>query len=137
MRAGFGGGQTVMSTLKTRAKSARKNGNRPAAGNGLQTMQEATGRATDLLRSIGSAHRLAILCLLLEGDKTVTEICEAIGARQSLVSQHLTRLRLDGLVRAARKGYYVYYSLTSVPAREIIATLHKHFCADGPTTLKN
>ena len=85
----------------------------------------------------GSAHRLAILCLLLEGDKTVTEICGAIGARQSLVSQHLTRLRLDGLVRAERKGYFVCYSMTSLPAREIIGTLHKHFCPNGPATAKN
>ncbi|MBS0232229.1 MAG: winged helix-turn-helix transcriptional regulator [Proteobacteria bacterium] len=92
-------------------------------------MQEAAGRATDLLRALGSTHRLAILCLLIDGDKTVSEICEALGARQSLVSQHLTRLRLDGLVRAERNGYFVSYSLISAPAREVIATLHKHFCA--------
>jgi ArsR family transcriptional regulator, virulence genes transcriptional regulator len=124
-----------MRATKTRAKSTRKNESRPPAVNSLQTMEVATGRATDLLRSIGNAHRLAILCLLLDGEKTVTEICEAVGARQSLVSQHLTRLRLDALVRAERQGYFVYYSLTSVPAREIIATLHKHFCS--PAILKN
>jgi DNA-binding transcriptional ArsR family regulator len=120
-----------MVAVKTRSKSAPKGDNIPAAGNGFQGMQAAASRATDLLRSIGSARRLAILCLLLEGDKTVTELCAAIGARQSLVSQHLTRLRLDGLVRAERKGYFVCYSLTSLPAREIIGTLHKHFCADS------
>jgi hypothetical protein len=41
----------------------------------------------------------------------------------------LTRLRLDGLVKAERDGYFVSYSLTSAPAREIIATLHKYYCA--------
>lgn len=95
----------------------------------LNATDESVERATAFLRSLGSAHRLAILCLLLEGERTVTEICNALDARQSLVSQHLTRLRLDGLVKADRNGYFVSYSLTSAPAREIIATLHKYFCA--------
>lgn len=124
-----------MRAMKSRAQPARKSESGRRDVDSLQNMQEAAGRATDLLRSIGSAHRLAILCLLLDGEKTVTEICEAVGARQSLVSQHLTRLRLDGLVCAERQGYFVYYSLTSAPAREIIATLHKHFCS--PAALKN
>jgi DNA-binding transcriptional ArsR family regulator len=54
-------------------------------------------------RSIGNAHRLMILCLLMDGAKTVTEICDAVGARQNFVSQHLTRLRLDD-VRYARSA---------------------------------
>jgi ArsR family transcriptional regulator, virulence genes transcriptional regulator len=120
-----------VTAIKTRAGSTRKSGRRRPSVDSLQTMQEAASRATDLLRSIGSANRLAILCLLLDDEKTVTQICEALGARQSLVSQHLTRLRLDGLVRSERRGYFVYYSLMSIPAREIIATLHKHFCANG------
>jgi DNA-binding transcriptional ArsR family regulator len=94
----------------------------------LVAMRGAVGQAADLLRSIGSTHRLMILCLLMDGAKTVTEICDAVGARQSLVSQHLTRLRLDGLVRAERSGHFVHYSMTDTPAKEIVATLHRHFC---------
>jgi len=58
-------------------------------------------------------------------------ICKAIGARQSLTSQHLTRLRLDGLVEAERRGHFVYYTLTDTITKEIISTLHRHFCAEG------
>lgn len=112
-----------------RKETANKD-NAPSALNSPGSMEESARRATDLLRSIGSISRLKILCLLLDGEKTVTEICNALRVRQSLVSQHLTRLRLHGLVDAERRGYFVYYSLTSVPAREIIATLHKHFCAE-------
>jgi DNA-binding transcriptional ArsR family regulator len=72
-----------------------------------------------------------ILCELMEGDKTVTEICESIGARQSLVSQHLTRLRLDGLVRATRQSHFSYYSINDQVARDIVGVLFKHFCANG------
>ena len=94
-------------------------------------MRCAADKAAELLRCIGSPYRLLILCLLMEKEQTVSEICEAIGARQSLTSQHLTRLRLDGLVEAERRGHYVIYSLTDTVTKEIISTLHKHFCAEG------
>lgn len=94
----------------------------------LMDMRNSAKQAADLLRSIGSAHRLMILCMLNDGDKTVTELCDGIGARQSLISQHLTRLRLDGLVKADRQGHFVYYSLNDTPAREIVSILHGHYC---------
>ena len=77
-----------------------------------------------------------ILCELMERDKTVTEICQSIGARQSLVSQHLTRLRLDGLVKAERQGHFAYYSIDSPVVRDIVAALYKHFCATGRIPVK-
>lgn len=89
----------------------------------------AANAAADLLRAMASPHRMMILCLLMEGHKTVTEICQAIGARQSLISQHLTRLRLDGLVKAERRGHYAYYSLTDTIAKDLVSTLHAHFCS--------
>ncbi len=71
-----------------------------------------------------------ILCYLMECERTVTEICDAIGARQSLISQHLTRLRLDGLVKVERRGHFAYYSLTETPAKDIVTILYRHFCAE-------
>jgi ArsR family transcriptional regulator, virulence genes transcriptional regulator len=96
------------------------------------SMQAKVEQAADLLRSIGSTHRLMILCLLSEKDRTVTEVCEAMGLRQSLASQHLGRLRLDGLVKAERKGHFVHYSMSNPVARDIVGILHRHFCADDP-----
>ncbi len=97
----------------------------------LESMRSAAEEAAELLRSIGSPYRLMILCLLMESEKTVTEICEAIGARQSLTSQHLTRLRLDGLVKAERRGHFAYYSLRDTLAKDIVSTLYEHYCAKG------
>lgn len=96
-----------------------------------ERMYAAADEASQLLRAIGSEHRLMILCELMERDKTVTEICQSIGARQSLVSQHLTRLRLDGLVRATRQSHFSYYSISNQVARDIVAVLFKHFCSTG------
>ena len=101
------------------------------AGELLTSMRLAAEDAAKVLRSIGSPYRLMILCLLVESEKTVTEICDAIGARQSLTSQHLTRLRLDGLVRAERRGHFAYYHLNDTVAKEIVTTLHRHYCAKG------
>lgn len=98
-------------------------------GDMLSSMRAAAEEAAKVLRSIGSPYRLMILCLLADGEKTVSEICDAIGARQSLTSQHLTRLRLDGLVRAERRGHFAYYSLGDTVAKEIVTTLHRHYCA--------
>jgi DNA-binding transcriptional ArsR family regulator len=95
-------------------------------------MYAAAENAARLLRSIGSEHRLMILCILMEGSKTVTEICQAIGARQSLVSQHLTRLRLDGLVRVERDGHFAHYSMDDPMVREIVTALHRRYCQSLP-----
>lgn len=95
----------------------------------LAGMQQAASEAAKLLRSIGSPYRLMILCLLMESKKTVSEISEAIGARQSLTSQHLTHLRLHGLVEVERRGHFAYYSLADTVAKEIVATLYNHYCA--------
>jgi len=97
----------------------------------LNAMRSAAEQAAEVLRSIGSPYRLMILCLLMESEKTVTDICEAIGARQSLTSQHLTRLRLDGLVKVERRGHFAYYSLNDALTKEIVATLYNHYCATG------
>ncbi len=117
-------------SIDTLAKSGLDDDNLPA-GEVLGQMRSAAEEAANLLRSIGSPYRLMILCLLVEREKTVTEICDAIGARQSLTSQHLTRLRLDGLVKAERRGHFAYYSLTDTVAKEIVATLYRHYCAKG------
>ncbi len=95
----------------------------------MDGMRSAAGEATKLLRSIGSPHRLMILCLLMDSEKTVTEISDAIGTRQSLTSQHLTHLRLHGLVQVERRGHFAYYSLKHGAAREIVATLYRHYCS--------
>lgn len=101
----------------------------PGSDELMDGMRTAAGEATKLLRSIGSPHRLMILCLLMDAEKTVTEISDAIGTRQSLTSQHLTHLRLHGLVQVERRGHFAYYSLKHEAAREIVATLYRHYCS--------
>lgn len=85
-------------------------------------------KATELLKALSHESRLLILCLLAEREKSVSEIEDFMDMPQAAVSQHLARLRLDGLVDARREGRNIYYSLASAEVKAVIRTLHDLFC---------
>ncbi len=88
-----------------------------------QNLGEET-QAAIMLRALANPHRLKILKLLDAAPRNVMELCERLGMRQSLASQHLARLRHDGIVTAERRGHHVVYSLHNLRAREILAILN-------------
>lgn len=92
-----------------------------------QMMDNAT-IATNYLKAISHEGRLMILCHLVSGEKSVTELEELLSARQAAVSQQLGRLRLEGLVTPRRDGKTIYYSLTDDRSRQIIELVYKLFC---------
>lgn len=79
--------------------------------------------AVDLMRALASGPRLRIMCSLLDGPQNVTEICDRLGMSQSGVSQHLGRLRTQGLVVASRRGQFVDYALPENVTKDVIAFL--------------
>ena len=86
--------------------------------------------AAALLKALSHEARLMIMCLLMEGERSVTDLERALGRRQAAVSQQLARLRLDGLVRARRDGKTIFYSIASEHARLLMQTLAAAF-VDG------
>jgi len=92
-------------------------------------MQLNAAAAEALLKAMASEARLMILCELLEGERTVTELHEAVQLSMSAVSQHLAKLREENLVATRRESQTVYYSLASDAAERVLATLHDIFCA--------
>ncbi len=80
-------------------------------------------QAANMLRALANPHRLKILKLLDQAPHNVMDLCERLSLRQSLASQHLARLRLDGIVSAERQGHHVVYSLQNARARQILAIL--------------
>jgi len=69
-------------------------------------------KTRQILKALSDDTRLRILNLLDMNELTVTEICQALNRNQSIVSKHLTRMRLVGIVGDRRKGLNVYYCLT-------------------------
>lgn len=87
-------------------------------------------RASEFLKALSHEARLVILCLLVEGEKSVSELEEMLSLRQPAVSQQLARLRSDNLVETRRDGKNIYYSLARPEVVEIISALHRAFCED-------
>lgn len=94
----------------------------------LQDLTEHSEAAAGFLKSLASPRRLAILCLLTEGEKSVGTLAAALDAREAAVSQHLAVLRREGLVKGRREGQTIYYSVADSTAREIIDVLHAAYC---------
>lgn len=84
--------------------------------------------ASNFLKAISHEGRLMILCHLVTGEKSVTELEELLSARQAAVSQQLSRLRLEGLVTPRRDGKTIYYSLTDDRPRQILEVVYDLFC---------
>ena len=102
----------------------------------LKILAEKTRKASDLLKALSHETRLLMLCLLSEGEKSVSELEEALDIPQAAVSQQLARLRLDRLVMTRRDGRMVYYTIASDEIGAVVQTLHDLFCrppsGDGP-----
>lgn len=93
-----------------------------------EAMRRHAGEAARLLKALGNEKRLQLLCLLVEGERSVGELNAHLDLSQSALSQHLAVLREDGLVEARREAQAVLYSLSAGPARRLLETLHGIYC---------
>lgn len=84
--------------------------------------------AANFLKAISHEGRLMILCHLVTGEKSVTELEDLLSARQAAVSQQLSRLRLEGLVIPRRDGKVIYYRLADDRSRRILEVVYELFC---------
>ena len=98
-----------------------------ARSNELDRMVENAKRASDFLKALAHESRLMILCILAEGEKSVSELEDLLSLRQPTVSQQLARLRSDGLVTTRRDGKAIY-RLASDEARVVIGAIYDVFC---------
>ncbi len=91
-------------------------------------LMEQARQASELMKALSHETRLVILCLLSEGEKSVSELEEILAMPQATVSQQLARLRLDRLVHARRDGRMIYYSIANAEVSTLVETLHELFC---------
>ncbi len=95
----------------------------------LEQMAQSAGRASSLMKTLGHKDRLMILCHLADGEKSVGEIADLLEISQSPLSQHLSRMRKEGLVDTRREAQTIYYTLKSGEAARIVEVLYEMFCA--------
>ena len=93
-------------------------------------LREGAGQAAALLRAVGNENRLLVLCLLIEhGELSVGGLLERIPLSQSALSQHLARMREEGLVAYRRESQTLHYRIANPDVQKLVATLKSIYCA--------
>ncbi|MDX1949050.1 MAG: metalloregulator ArsR/SmtB family transcription factor [Rickettsiales bacterium] len=85
-------------------------------------------QASNLLKLLSNEIRLLILCNLIEGKKSVSELESIIKISQSALSQHLAKLKAHNIIEDTRKGQLIFYSIIDKNSKKILETLYKIYC---------
>jgi ArsR family transcriptional regulator, virulence genes transcriptional regulator len=95
----------------------------------LKIFEARAGEATRLLKALANEKRLMILCTLIEaGETNVSQLSEAVGLSQSALSQHLARMREEGLVAFRREAQTLFYRIADPSVARVLSTLKSIFC---------
>jgi DNA-binding transcriptional ArsR family regulator len=97
----------------------------------LATFETKATDVADTLKAIGNARRLMLLCKLVEhGEMTVGDLSRDVGLSQSACSQHLAKMRAEGLVRYRRESQTLWYAIADPRVETLLATLYQLYCKD-------
>lgn len=95
-----------------------------------QIPQDKVKAASQGLRAIAHELRLSVLCLLLERPMCVHELMEATGAAQSNLSQHLSKMRMMGILENEKHGQEVTYRIADPGFADLVQALKKIYCPE-------
>lgn len=96
-----------------------------------RALEKKAGAVASLLSALANDRRLLILCKLVEdGEATVGGLAEEIGLSQSALSQHLARMREEGIVAYRRDAQTLWYRIADSRVESLLATLHRLYCQD-------
>jgi ArsR family transcriptional regulator len=93
------------------------------------SLQDQANQVAEILQTLANGRRLFVLCKLQElGEANVTALAAAAQLSQSALSQHLAKLRAEGLVTFKRDGQTLWYRIADPRVEDLLATLHRLFC---------
>jgi DNA-binding transcriptional ArsR family regulator len=102
---------------------------RAARDSGIAELERKAAEAANLLKLLANENRLLILCrLVVAGEMSVGDLAEAVELSQSALSQHLARMREDGLVARRREAQTVFYRMADANAARLLALLKDIYC---------
>lgn len=123
----------------TRARRAISKASKPKAQAQLDfdALTEQASAAARMLKLIGNERRLLILCFLAaNGEMRAGELMSVAGLGQSALSQHLAKMRADGLVAFRRESQTLHYRISDPRAARILDALKDIYCGDIPQKTK-
>jgi DNA-binding transcriptional ArsR family regulator len=100
-----------------------------ASGIDAKAMRAAADESSALLKAMSNRHRLLVLCQLIGGEKSVGQLADFLGVRDSTASQHLALLRRDRIIASRRDGQTIWYRIASEPALAVMQVLYEAYCA--------
>jgi DNA-binding transcriptional ArsR family regulator len=117
----------AMRAVATATKIAAETGTDDAVA--LKRLAKQAAAAAQLLKLLGNEKRLLVLCFLAaRGEMTVGELVGVAKLSQSALSQHLARLRADGLVTFRRTSQTLHYRVADKRALRIMQVLKEIYC---------
>ena len=98
----------------------------------LATFEANAGTVAALLKALGNRRRLMVMCKLAEhGEMTVGALADEVGLSQSALSQHLAKMRGEGLVAFRRESQALWYRIADPRCERLLATLYELYCKDN------
>ena len=91
-------------------------------------IEEKAAYVARLLGLMANEKRLLLLCRLAEGEMSVSHLARVLGLGQSALSQHLSKLREEGLVDSRREGQSIFYRIGDPKTLSFMETLQKLYC---------
>lgn len=100
-------------------------------------IEQKAAEVAAILRALANEKRLIILCKLVEwGEASVSTLADAAGLSQSALSQHLAKMRDEGIVDYRRESQTLWYRIADPRIEQMFAMLHHVFCAPEQATAK-
>lgn len=95
--------------------------------NNIEALRQHITEAEMLLKLMASSARLAILFHLVEGEQKVGALVDLVQLSQPAVSQHLARMRYEGLVTAEKRGQSVHYRIARPEVLKLMEAIENIF----------
>jgi len=97
----------------------------------IQSLENKASEVAALLKAIGNEKRLVILCQLVGREEiSVGSLAQTVGLGQSALSQHLAKMRDEGIVATRREGQTIWYRIADGRVKELMAILYQLYCSD-------
>lgn len=93
-----------------------------------EAMRAKADDASVFLKKLANRDRLLICCALVDGERSVRGLEDALGLRQPGLSQQLAELRSADLIVGRKEGKQVFYSLADARVERFMSTMYELFC---------
>jgi ArsR family transcriptional regulator len=95
----------------------------------LDAFEKQALDVANILKALANERRLMVLCKLVEwGEANVTTLADAVGLSPSALSQHLAKMRDEGIVATRRESQTIWYRIADPRIEDLFATLYRLFC---------